>query len=166
MLDFCLPIRTEHLMFNPPSAGFVLAGTLTSLLLAGVPAAHAQANSPQPAMTNQQLVASFSSDPRRLSFPGGETLYQSVCQGCHMPNGEGAYSGAGFFPALRNNPKLAAGAYPVLAVLNGLHGMPPFAAWLDDQQVADTVNYIRTRFGNDFKDPVRPEDVKQIRGAR
>ena len=104
----------------------------------------------------------FSPDGERFVEQGGQQLYQSICQGCHMPQGEGA-KGAGFYPALAGNTRLAAGAYPVYVVLNGLHGMPPFGQRLDDQQVADVVNYIRTHFGNQYQDSVTPEAVKKQR---
>ena len=37
------------------------------------------------------------------------------------------------------------------------------ARLLNDQQIADVVNYIRTNFGNNYKDKVKPEDVKAQR---
>ncbi|KLN55489.1 fructose dehydrogenase cytochrome subunit precursor [Variovorax paradoxus] len=161
-----LHTRMEHLMFKRYSFGAASSGLLTLALLVSAGHAYAQPVAPQSTATNQQLLDSFSSSPTRATFQGGETIYRSMCQGCHMPNGEGAHSGAGFFPDLRKNQKLGAGAYPAMVVVNGLHGMPPFGAWMDDQQVADVVNYIRTHFNNDYKDTVRPDDVKQFRGAR
>ena len=92
----------------------------------------------------------------------GETLYQGICQGCHMPNGQGA-AGAGRYPALARNSKLEASGYPVTMVLHGLNGMPPFAERLTDAQVAQVVNYVRTHFGNSYTDAVKPEDVKALR---
>ena len=92
----------------------------------------------------------------------GETLYAGICQGCHMPNAQGA-AGAGRYPALAKNPKLEAAGYPVTMVLRGLNGMPPFAARLTDTQVAQVVNYVRTHFGNSYTDAVKPEDVKALR---
>ncbi len=92
----------------------------------------------------------------------GETLYAGICQGCHMPNGQGA-AGAGRYPALAKNPKLEASGYPVTMVLRGLNGMPPFAERLTDAQVAQVVNYVRTHFGNSYTDAVKPEDVKALR---
>jgi len=141
------------------------AGAMAAALLAGLSATHAQTTAPQPAMSNQQLVASFSTSAARFTQQGGETLYRSICQGCHMPGGEGAHSGAGFFPDLRKNQRLAAGAYPALVVLNGLHGMPPFGHQLDDQQVADVVNYIRSDFGNQYSDVLTPQAVSGMRPA-
>ena len=92
----------------------------------------------------------------------GPTIYQRICQGCHMPNAKGAV-GAGSYPALAGNPRLAANLYPVQVVLNGRHGMPPFRDYLDDAQVAAVVNYVRTTFGNRYPDPVTVEDVKKMR---
>ncbi|MDH7799325.1 MULTISPECIES: cytochrome c [unclassified Beijerinckia] len=92
----------------------------------------------------------------------GPNLYVTVCQGCHMPGGKGAV-GAGIYPALANNKNLEAGAYPVEVVVNGLRGMPPFRAMLNDEQVAAVVNYVRTSFGNKYTDAVTAEDVKLAR---
>jgi mono/diheme cytochrome c family protein len=109
----------------------------------------------------QSSDGSFSS-PLRFMQRDGEVIYHTVCAGCHMPNGEGAV-GAGRYPALARNEKLAAGGYPVLVVIKGQKGMPPFASVLDDGQVAAVVNYVRTHFGNSFADSVSPEDVKAAR---
>jgi mono/diheme cytochrome c family protein len=100
---------------------------------------------------------------RAVGADTGAEIYQHVCQGCHMPGGRGA-AGAGAFPALANNPKLEVSGYPVSMVLNGNGGMPWFNGTLSDQQVANVVNYVRTHFGNDYKDAVSPADVAAVRG--
>jgi mono/diheme cytochrome c family protein len=92
----------------------------------------------------------------------GEALYADICQGCHMPEGVGAV-GAGTYPALARNPKLATTGYPLFLVIHGRKGMPPFGKLLTDQQVAAVVNYIRTHFGNDFPDAVSDDDAKAAR---
>jgi len=107
---------------------------------------------------------SFSPGGERFVQQDGARLYQAICQGCHMPQGQGA-EGAGFYPALANNRRLASGAYPTYVVLNGLRGMPPLAERLSDQQVAEVVNYVRTSFGNDYHDAVTPEAVKTQRSV-
>lgn len=84
-----------------------------------------------------------------IAHEGGETVYNAVCAGCHRPEGEGA-EGAGVYPALADNEMLAGAAYPIYMVLEGQRAMPPLGGILDDQQVADVVNYIRSHFGNDF----------------
>lgn len=152
-------------MFKLSTVGAALAGAMAAALMASTPTAQAEAPAAaqSPAMTDQQLVASFSTSPTHFTQHGGETLYRSICQGCHMANGQGANSGAGFFPDLRKNQRLAAAAYPAAVVLNGLHGMPPFGTQLDNQQVADVVNYIRTHFGNQYGDAMTPQSVAGLR---
>jgi mono/diheme cytochrome c family protein len=101
-------------------------------------------------------------NPTRFMAPTGEGLYVDVCQGCHMPGGVGAV-GAGAYPALAGNPKLASAGYPLTLVINGRNGMPPFGDLLTDQQVAAVVNYVRTHFGNQFADDVTAADAKAAR---
>ncbi len=98
-----------------------------------------------------------------VSATTGEALYQHVCQGCHMPGGVGAV-GAARFPALANNKHLAASGYPVAMVLRGNGGMPWFNGTLNDAQIAAVVNYVRTHFGNDYKDAVTPAYVASVKG--
>lgn len=98
----------------------------------------------------------------QFSETSGEAMYRRVCAACHMANAEGA-EGAGFYPALTNNPKLEAGAYPLLVIMQGMNGMPALGGLMTDQQAADVVNYIRTHFGNHYKDAVTAEDAKASR---
>ncbi len=93
---------------------------------------------------------------------GGEAIFKNVCQGCHMPDAKGAV-GAGMYPALAKNPKLEVAGYPVSVVVNGQKAMPALGSMFSDQQVADVVNYVRTHFGNNYKDKVTPADVKAAR---
>lgn len=102
------------------------------------------------------------SGPTTFDQQDGAALYQAICQGCHMPNAKGA-SGAAAYPALSENPKLAAAAYPLITVMKGRKGMPSLASYLSDAQVAEIVNYVRTHFGNNYTDRVSPEMVKAVR---
>jgi mono/diheme cytochrome c family protein len=95
-------------------------------------------------------------------FQGGKAIYTNVCQGCHMPDAKGAV-GAGMYPALASNAKLETAGYPVSVVTHGQKAMPAFGTLLNDQQIADVVNYVRTSYGNKYKDKVKPEDVKAQR---
>ena len=95
-------------------------------------------------------------------FKDGQAIYTNVCQGCHMPDAKGAV-GAGMYPALAKNENLETAAYPISIVLKGQKAMPFFALQLNDQQIADVVNYVRTHFGNKYRDKVKPEDVKVLR---
>lgn len=99
----------------------------------------------------------------QFSEPDGEKMYRRVCAACHMPDAGGVATGAGFYPALARNPKLAAGGYPVYILTHGMNGMPALGASMTDQQVADVVNYVRTNFGNRYKDKVTAADVKAVR---
>jgi mono/diheme cytochrome c family protein len=94
----------------------------------------------------------------------GAMIYRAICQGCHMPDARGA-QGAGMYPALAGNPKLASAAYPALTVLQGRRGMPAFAESLSDDQIAEVVNYVRSHFGNSFADSVTPGDVARLRAS-
>ena len=109
----------------------------------------------------QSSDGSFMS-PRHFMQRDGEVIYRTVCKGCHMAEAQGAV-GAGACPALAVDPKLAAAGYPVLIVVNGSKGMPPFGALLDDEQVAAVVNYVRSYFGNSYPDSISPADVRLAR---
>lgn len=118
--------------------------------------------------------ASFPSSPGLDAIGTGAEIYQHICQGCHMPHGEGA-QGAGHYPTLAGDPALAAWQYPALTVLAGRHGMPPFglpagdpqidelrAVHLSDAQVAAVVNYVRSHFGNTFPDVIDGSQVAAL----
>jgi mono/diheme cytochrome c family protein len=100
---------------------------------------------------------------------GGAQIYSQICQGCHMPAGEGAI-GAGHYPKLAGDAALASWQYAALTVLGGRNGMPPFGlpasqvqetrtVHLSDAQVADVVNYIRSHFGNSYRGQVTASQV-------
>ncbi|WDS38189.1 cytochrome c [Pseudoxanthomonas sp.] len=99
---------------------------------------------------------------RDFSHANGAQVYTTICQGCHMPAGQGA-RGAGEYPALASNPKLAAAPYVEMMVLSGNGAMPGFKGQLSDRQVAEVTAYIRTHFGNQFDEPVTDADVKALR---
>lgn len=82
-----------------------------------------------------------------------------------MPNAEGA-TGAGAYPALARNKKLASALYPVYVVVKGRKDMPPLASYLSDAQIATVVTYVRTHFGNHYADTISPERVKAAREGR
>ena len=111
----------------------------------------------------------------------GETTYTSFCVACHQASGEGVPAAfpplAGHMPALFN----AEGGkeYLINVILYGLQGeievdsttynsvMTPWAASLDDEQIAATLNHELTNWGNDalIEDfsPILPEDVAALR---
>jgi mono/diheme cytochrome c family protein len=92
--------------------------------------------------------------------PGAE-VYQNICQACHMANGLGG-EGAGKIPALARNGALEAAAYPIAVVTGGKNGMPWLRGALTDSQIADVINYVRSNFGNKYKDKVTPAMVAEM----
>lgn len=106
--------------------------------------------------------------------PTGEDIYRHVCQGCHMPDGRGAH-GAGTYPALAGNPKLASAHFTASTVYHGRHNMPHFGPQpelgefeafvtmhLDDEEIASVVNYVRSHFGNRYTDELTAKDVAAL----
>ena len=116
------------------------------------------------AVVGQDNAASrhtFSSGYRFVEMTG-EELFANVCQGCHMPDARGAV-GAGAYPALAANPRLAAAVYPINVLVHGQRAMPAFGESLTDAQIASVINYVRSHFGNHYKDAVTVDAVKARR---
>jgi mono/diheme cytochrome c family protein len=135
-----------------------VAATLPgALLLLALCCGSALAQNAAPPSSERTLSSGY-----RFMQITGEDLFANICQGCHMPDGNGA-SGAATYPSIANNRKLEASGYPVYVVVNGQRAMPPFGAMLSDDQVAAVVNYLRTHFGNDYRDAVTAADVKLVR---
>ncbi len=89
----------------------------------------------------------------------GAKVYATNCAACHQANGEGL----GPFPALKggaivNGP--ASGHVGI--VLKGKNAMPPFAAQMNDLDLAAVITYERNSWGNDAG-IVQPKDVKAAR---
>ena len=102
----------------------------------------------------------------------GRQVFEHICQGCHMPDAGGA-AGAGRFPALAENPTLASRRYVALTVLMGRRNMPAFGAKhaigfagppvvLSETQMAAVINYVRTHFGNHYKDSISAAEVAAL----
>jgi mono/diheme cytochrome c family protein len=112
-----------------------------------------------------------------LDTTDGEQVYAHICQGCHMPDGKGAV-GAGYYPAFAGNPNMASAQFMALTILHGRRNMPSFAEvedsgiefWLrvtlNDEQVANVVNYIRSHFGNAHGDTLTAADVQALHPPR
>ncbi len=135
--------------------GFLIVG----LCLVGKAAESPGTDSPGAALTAAQLSR-------------GKLLYLQNCVMCHQSSGEGS---PGVFPPLAKSDYLAGKASrSVLALVQGLSGpltvngrkyngaMPP--ANLDDQKVAEVLNYVRNSFGN-TGEVIRAEQVKEVRAT-
>ncbi len=121
-----------------------------------------QGRGPQQAQTVDGLLSRFSDNPDRFTQTDGEALYQTTCQACHMEDGKGA-AGAGAHPPLAGNPKLISKHFLAGVMLTGYHGMPRFGDQLSDEQIAAVTNYVRSHFGNDYPDPITPDQVSRLR---
>ncbi|MGC6389393.1 c-type cytochrome [Ewingella sp. S1.OA.A_B6] len=106
-----------------------------------------------------------------VSAPGAQ-LYLDNCADCHLSSGQGEESR---YPALAQNPVVVSADPSSLInlVLNGSHApvtqyaakpakMPGFSSELNDQQVAEVVNFIRNGWGNKAPD-IRASQVKEMR---
>ncbi len=112
------------------------------------------------------LVSAQGTPIGEVDAAAGETVYNQTCMACHQQNGQGL---PGAFPPLADHVhELVAPeggrAYVANVVLWGLqgaidvHGMTynsfmPSQANLDDQQIADVLNYISTAWENAEKLP-------------
>lgn len=80
-------------------------------------------------------------------------LYADNCATCHQANGQGV---AGSIPPLAGNPAvIATKPFDTLSVVlqgvparDGIPAMPSFAGSLNDNDVAELANYVRTNWGN------------------
>jgi mono/diheme cytochrome c family protein len=111
-------------------------------------------------------------DAATLSTTDGQAIYEHICQGCHMPNAGGAV-GAGHYPALAKDRTLVSRQYMALTLLQGRRNMPAFGAKhaigfggppaiLSDAQIAAVINYVRTHFGNHYRDSITAAEVSAL----
>ena len=132
------------------------------VLLLSVAVAAAAAASDGPLLTSRATLSSMT----------GQQIYEHICQGCHMPGGQGAV-GAGFYPKLAADTNFVSWQFVALTVLNGRNGMPPFGypagqgpgsgpPHLSDAQIADVVNYVRSHFGNSHKAEVTAAQISSL----
>jgi len=106
--------------------------------------------------------------------PNGEQLYMSRCSSCHLANGEGI---TGVFPTL-NEVEWVTGdkGRLIRIVLDGVMGkiqvgdmvytgiMPPWKTFLNDQEMAALLTYIRSAWDNDAS-AVSENEVLLVREA-
>jgi mono/diheme cytochrome c family protein len=108
---------------------------------------------------------------RRFDKPGA-LLYMQYCKSCHVEDGRGY---GVYLPPLAGNTSvldpdpssiinvtLNGSARLVIQGMPDSYRMPPFRVLLNDRQIADLVNFIRTGWGN-AAPPVSVEQVAEIR---
>lgn len=103
----------------------------------------------------------------------GKMIYMQFCLACHMENAEGV---PGLYPPLTQTEYILGDKKRLIeAVLYGLEG--PFEVkgiqynnvmakldYLQDQQIADVLTYIRANFGNNAE-AIEATDVKLVRSS-
>lgn len=108
-----------------------------------------------------------------LSDDGAE-IYMTRCMSCHQMNGRGV---PGVFPPLVDTDRVNGDKGRLIRiVLHGLMGeitvgdetysgaMPPWGSFLNDEETAALLTYIRSSWGNDAP-AVTPNDVSAVRTA-
>jgi mono/diheme cytochrome c family protein len=94
----------------------------------------------------------------------GKLVYENNCTSCHQSNGKGINSTV---PALAGNDSVQA-TEPYNVIMALLEGFKPqgdwgamasFAATLNDDQIADVANYVRTAWGNNAPPNATPWSV-------
>ncbi len=121
-----------------------------------------------PTATQKTASEILSIDP----LTDGQEIYLTRCTSCHQMNGEGV---PGVFPPLQSSEFVNGEKDRLIKIiLNGMSGevtvngvtyngmMPPWGSFLDDQQVADVLTYIRSNFGNSAE-AVTPDEVAAVR---
>ena len=111
----------------------------------------------------------YQQKPLEQSIADGEEIYTDFCLQCHMANGKGV---PGSFPPLANSDYLNNIDQSIHAIKFGLKG--PITVngksynsnminqGLDDEEIADVMNYILRSWGNKSSTIVTEEKVASI----
>ncbi|MBU2949387.1 cytochrome c [Tamlana agarivorans] len=110
-------------------------------------------------------------DPLVESIDRGEAIYNDFCVTCHLPNGAGVKN---VYPPLaksdylikKRNASIHLLKYGINKpiVVNGItyNGNMP-AMGLDDDEIADVMNYITNQWGNTNKNIITEKEVASIK---
>ena len=106
------------------------------------------------------------------SIQRGKEVYTTYCQNCHMIDGKGV---PGAFPPLEKTDYVKKPAKLLISLVlvgqtgpitvNGIafNGQMPAQNYLNDEQIADALNYVRNSFGNKTTVAITPDQVKKER---
>ena len=123
------------------------------------------------------MLASFSfkdqDNALKKSMEAGKGTYSAVCQACHMDSGQGIPT---VFPPLAKSDYLMKDVdRSIEGLIKGLSGeievngtkynqvMP--ASGLDDQDIADVLNYVMNTWGNKAKSTLTKAKVAKVRAS-
>lgn len=105
------------------------------------------------------------------SVERGKEVYKSYCMNCHMEDG----NGTDIFPPVAKTDYLKKPVKTLVnIILQGQTGeitvnkkkydaLMPAQAYLEDEQIADVLNYIRNSLGNKIPVAITPAQVKALR---
>lgn len=120
------------------------------------------------------FVLSTAFTPQNISesIKRGKEVYELSCQNCHMEDGKGTDD---LNPPLAKADFLKKSSATLIGiVLNGQSGdvvvngkkynaIMPGMEYMDDEQIADVLNYVRNSWGNKIPGTVTPAMVKALR---
>lgn len=111
----------------------------------------------------------YQQKPLAQSITDGEEIYIDFCMQCHMTNGEGV---PGAFPPLANSDYLLDIEKTIYALKFGLKGPITVngkaynsvmaSQGLDDEEIADVMNYILRNWGNETEEVITEEKVTSV----
>lgn len=115
---------------------------------------------PQDASVGRAPLISYTALDADQKLKFGERVYETHCAVCHQRNGRGA----GPIPNLTNAPTFMKSDTAIQVVLNGSknRAMPGWAL-LKDEEIAEVINYSRSKFGNQLVEYIDPDDVRRAR---
>lgn len=118
-----------------------------------------------------QIITIVETGSQQVDQLTGVQLYTKYCLTCHQADGNGV---RGMFPPLAGNAKITGPSTDIIRiVLFGLEGpitvnerdynqpMPP-QGYLNDNQIADILCYVRSNWGN-MAQPVTADEVAKAR---
>ena len=110
----------------------------------------------------------YQNKPKAQSIEDGKEIYTDFCMQCHLPNGKGV---PGSFPPLAESDFLFKnikqsisgvkyGMKGEITVNGKIYNNQMVAQGLDDEEVADVMNYILNSWGNSYEDTITENEVK------
>ncbi|MDG2386497.1 MAG: cytochrome c [Flavobacteriaceae bacterium] len=112
----------------------------------------------------------FQEKTKKESIEAGQEIYQDFCVQCHLNSGEGV---SGVFPALKASDYLMNNVEKSVAGIKyGLRGKITVndeiydgimvSQGLDNEEIADVMNYILNEWGNSYTEQITTEQVNKI----
>ncbi len=116
------------------------------------------------------ITGLFADKTKEESINDGQEIYQDFCVQCHLANGTGV---SGVFPPLKASDYLFENIEKSIAgVKYGLRGEIVVndetydgvmtAQGLDNEEIADVMNYILNNWGNRYENQITPMQVNEI----